>query len=398
MIKKEDFFPDFANRDMNMKPLKSIPREIEELLRYLHIPEDEWLFTTGLETDKVPANFLAMTDKFRQKGVKIEKIHDPDTEKGIFFKKAGVFSLMKTEDKAEKIHRTKSYGGLYIRVPEHLMVQDDSFYLPSLLKFSFTPYQHTYLEFGEGSSASISLGTPVPKLINSSFYLSGVEIIVRNGAEANVTLLHSFPWYLDARTLIRFVVEKDAKLRLSLLNFNSGVVTCRDIKGEVEDGASFILNTVSIGTQAERYFEWVDIAEKGRSADVSVNMRHASFDSASSNHVAIVKAEKGAINARASLNSVGLLLSQKAEQHTLPALITQEEQVEMSHSASIGHIEENMLNYLQSRGLDTHDVVELRIKSYLEDVVKHSIPPEFYRQLTLFIEYVVRDREFDLII
>ena len=397
-MKKNTFFPPFDTTEPHLKNLPKITPQIRKLLEFLSIPEEEWNFVLGIETKEVPEKYAHIQKNLEERGLKIEYLNDPSTDRRLFIKKAGIFSLFKDEeDPIIKKHIKKSYGGLYIRLPQNLKLKDEFLYLPSLLKFSYAPFPHTYIEFQENSEGNIALGTPAPRLINSPYYLSTVEIIVKENAKANVSLIHSFPDYLDARIYTRIYLDEGASLTLSLLNFKNGKITCRDVKGNLEKNSNLTLNTLSFGTEDGKYYEWIEIAQKGEQSNVLVNTRQVSMDTSSSNSFVKIKAKEGAKNSKAYIDSKGIVLSRNAEQFSLPAFETQENMVQMSHSAYIGQIEEQSSIYLASRGLSDRDIVYLMVKSYLEEALLNSLPEKFYETMLKFLEYLLSTREIEII-
>ncbi len=398
MLDKKTFFPEF-NYTTDTPPITpEIKEETKNLLRHLNIPEEEWNFVMGLEMEKVPEKYARIQENLEKRGLKIEYLNDPATDKKLFLKKAGVFSLFKDEeDTLIKKHIKKSYGGIYIRFPQNLKIQDEFLYLPSLLKFSYVPFPHTYIEFQENSKGNIALGSPAPRLINSPYYLSTVEIIIKDGAKANISLIHSFPSYLDARIFTRIFLGKGANLTLSLLNFKNGKITGRDVKAVLSKESTLNLNTLSFGVENGRYYEWIEIEHRGENSSSLVNTRQVSMDTSSSNSFVKIKAVAGSKGAKAHIDSKGVVLSHDAEQFSLPAFETSENLVQMSHSAYIGQIEEKVAIYLASRGLTDRDIVYLMVKSYLEEVLSFTLPERFYEVMLKFLEYLLNTRNIEII-
>ena len=395
---KKTFFPPFKQDiEPGEQPAKITP-EIENLLRFIDIPEEEWNFILGLEHAYTPEKYLAIQERLLERGLKIESLNDPSEDKKLFLKKAGVFSLFKNEeDLLLKKHIKKSYGGIYIRFPKDLKLKDSSLYLPSLLKFSYAPYPHTYIEFQEHSEGNITLGTPAPRLVNFPNYLSTVEIIVKEGAKANISLIHAFPEYLDARVYTRILLEEDASLTLSLLNFKNGKITCRDVGVTMGDRSSLTLNTLNFGTGDGKYYEWIEVSQEGEKSNALINTRAVSMDTSSSNSFVKIRAQKGAHDSKAHIDSKGIVLSHDAEQFSLPAFETEESRVKMSHSAYIGQIEENTSLYLASRGLSDRDIVYVMAESYLDESLSKSLPRRFYTTMLKYLEYLLNTRKIEII-
>lgn len=397
-MRKKDFFPPLNLTEERLLSPPRISVEIQKLLEFLSIPQDEWNFVLGIETQNVPQKYVNIQKNLEKQGLKIEYLNNPDTDRKLFIKKAGLFNLFKgEEDPIIKSHIKKSYGGIYIRLPHNTKLKDGFLYLPSLLKFSYVPHPHTYIEFQENSNGNIALGTPAPRLINSPYYVSSVEIIIQENAHANILLIHSFPDYLDARIFTRIHIAEGASLTISLLNFKNGKITCRDVKANLSQNSSLILNTLTFGVEAGKYYEWIEINQRGANTNALVNTRQVSMDTSSSNSFVKIKAFKGSKESISHIDSKGIVLSHNAEQFSLPAFETEENMVKMSHSAYMGQIKEGPSIYLASRGLSDRDIVYLLVRSYLEESLFNSLSERFYNTMLKFLEYLLKNRDIKII-
>ena len=65
-----------------------------------------------------------------------------------------------------------------------------------------------------------------------------------------------------------------------------------------------------------------------------------------------------------------LMLSKNAKTHTIPSLEIQADDVKAGHAATIGNVDEDLIFYLESRGLDKKSAQNLLIKSFMENDIK----------------------------
>ena len=78
-----------------------------------------------------------------------------------------------------------------------------------------------------------------------------------------------------------------------------------------------------------------------------------------------------------------LLLSEDVINKTMPVILCQEEDVEGRHGATIGQLGEDLLFYMQSRGIDADEAKRIMIKARLESVAR-LIPDQEIKQQTLY--------------
>ena len=78
---------------------------------------------------------------------------------------------------------------------------------------------------------------------------------------------------------------------------------------------------------------------------------------------------EGALKTDASQKDLNLLLSNNAEIDTKPSLEIYADDVKCGHGATAGHIDEDTLFYIQSRGLKHQDAMALLVRGFVEEIV-----------------------------
>jgi len=84
------------------------------------------------------------------------------------------------------------------------------------------------------------------------------------------------------------------------------------------------------------------------------------------------------------------MLDDKSRAITLPAMDISENDVEVSHEAAVGKIQEEQLFYLMSRGLSEKEAVKMIVSGFIEPVVK-ELPVEYAVELNRLIEMEIEN-------
>ena len=84
--------------------------------------------------------------------------------------------------------------------------------------------------------------------------------------------------------------------------------------------------------------------------------------------------------ARAHLECVGLLLSDKGRIYSIPELDGQSRDLDMSHEAAVGRISEEELEYLMSRGLSSEQATSVIVRGFLDVEIK-GLPEELKQEI-----------------
>ncbi len=84
-----------------------------------------------------------------------------------------------------------------------------------------------------------------------------------------------------------------------------------------------------------------------------------------------------------------LLLSDDVINKTMPVILCQEEDVEGRHGATIGQLGEDLLFYMQSRGIEEDEAKRIMIKARLESVARMIPDPEIMQKIQYYIQNIV---------
>ena len=84
-----------------------------------------------------------------------------------------------------------------------------------------------------------------------------------------------------------------------------------------------------------------------------------------------------------------LLLSPDVINRTMPIILCQEEDVDGRHGATIGQLGEELLFYMQSRGIDEEEAKRIMIKARLESVARMIPDDEIMQRVHYYIQNIV---------
>jgi Fe-S cluster assembly scaffold protein SufB len=84
--------------------------------------------------------------------------------------------------------------------------------------------------------------------------------------------------------------------------------------------------------------------------------------------------------ARAHLECVGLLLSDKGRIYSIPELDGQSRDLDMSHEAAVGRISEEELEYLMARGLTSEEATSVIVRGFLDVEIK-GLPDDLRQEI-----------------
>jgi len=243
--------------------------------------------------------------------------------------------------------------------------------------------------------------------------MSSQVIHAKKGSEVTVIMAYSSErsasGFLGVST--RLLADEDATINLVKVQLlGDGYVHFDDIGGACLRGGKINLTTLELGGKEAFNGAYINLSEK--EAALSSNLGYLSRDdhSLDMNYVADQRGKKteasmqfkGVLMGTAkktlrdtldfktgSSGSVGdeqedaLLLSENVVNRTMPIILCQEEDVEGRHGATIGQLGEDLLFYMQTRGIDEEEAKRIMIKARLESVAR-LIPDQEIRQLAIY--------------
>ena len=113
----------------------------------------------------------------------------------------------------------------------------------------------------------------------------------------------------------------------------------------------------------------------GRKTTCDINVSGVLRDTSSKVLRATIDLKKGAKGAVGNEKEDVLLMDEGVRNRTIPLILCTEEDVEGNHGATIGRLDESLMFYLASRGLNREEIYEMMAAARMEAVAA-KIPDE----------------------
>lgn len=241
---------------------------------------------------------------------------------------------------------------------------------------------------------------------------NSVSRIVLHAAESStlnaVLLLESDPEYTGIAALrTEIYAEENSTVNVyvaQLLGF--GGVGMTDISGICGDGATVNLTRLDLG--AGRLYAGTHLDLRGREsafntkigyhvrADQLLDMNYVALHQGKHSNSLMeingtleehgkkvfrgsIDFQKGCAGAKGAENENVLLMGEELVNQTIPLILCKEENVEGSHGASIGQLDDKVLFYLSARGFTPEEAKQMIARSRIEDVCSR-IPEAYVRE------------------
>ncbi len=236
---------------------------------------------------------------------------------------------------------------------------------------------HNVIIAEEGSELHIITGCTTPSHVQRGLHIGVSEFFIQKNAKVSFTMIHSWGKEVEVRPRTGITIAEGGSLSnnyillrpvKTLQTFPTATLAGR--------GAVASFNTVIYSTMGN-----IDVG-----SNVNLNAPDTSAESIS--RVVSVGGEviaRGRMTgtvpgARAHLECVGLLLSDKGRIYSIPELDGRSRDLDMSHEAAVGRISEEELEYLMARGLTSEQATSVIVRGFLDVEIK-GLPEELKQEI-----------------
>ncbi len=129
--------------------------------------------------------------------------------------------------------------------------------------------------------------------------------------------------------------------------------------------------------------------QRGKKTDASMQFKGVLMDTAAKTFRGTLDFKSGSSGSVGDEQEDALLLSPDVINRTMPVILCQEEDVEGRHGATIGELSEDLLFYMQCRGIDEDEAKRIMIKARLESVSRLIPDAEIMQKVQYYIQNIV---------
>ncbi len=236
---------------------------------------------------------------------------------------------------------------------------------------------HNVVIAEEGSELHVITGCTTPAHVQRGLHIGVSEFYIQKNAKVSFTMVHSWGKEVEVRPRTGITIAEGGSLSNNYIMLKP-VKTIQTFPTAMLDGRGAVasFNTVVYSSMGN-----IDIG-----SDVYLNAAETSAESIS--RVVSVGGEviaRGRMTgrvpgARAHLECVGLLLSDKGRIYSIPELDGQCKDLDMSHEAAVGRISEEELEYLMARGLSSEEATSVIVRGFLDVEIK-GLPEDLKQEI-----------------
>ena len=268
---------------------------------------------------------------------------------------------------AENIALFQNYISLHIAENTRL---DHPIHFIHLVKAKSSCRLFPRIHVNVGSGAEVEVWKTESGIDNNSYFINSVtEVIVHENASLKWTNSQELNPQTGHISSFNISLKKDASAKYNSFDFGGGFVR-NEIHTHFEaPNGDCEINNLFIPNGKQH----IDISTMMHHKNPLCSSRQLVKGILSGNSTAVFRGlanvykEAGKTNAQQ--NNKNLILSSSARVHSIPQLEIYEDDVKCSHGSTTGQIDEGALFYLQSRGINRTDAMELMVRGFANEVV-----------------------------
>ena len=300
--------------------------------------------------------------------------------------------IPKYNDLYTKHNKENFFTGYYLYIPKNLQLNE-----PIIInninddgdKQSFTNYrnfifcdQNTNVKILNKDSSEI---TACNNIIN--------EIYINNNSELEVITESNKP---KTKQIYNFSanINQNAKLKYHALDFKGKFIKNNYYFNLNKPGAECAFNGFNIA-QSKNYIDnYIEISHNHKHTKSQLDYKIISSDNAKSILFAKAIIKKNSSNCEAYQNNHNLILSEKATIHSNPQLEIYNDDVQCSHGSTTGQIDDEIIHYMRTRGINIDNAKKLILEGFLQDITNNISIKLFRNQLNNKIAEYLQNENF----
>ena len=249
--------------------------------------------------------------------------------------------------------------------------------------------------------------------------ISSQVIHAKKGSEINVILAYEsekdFGGFHGIST--RLLAEEDAKINLYKIQMlGDKFIHFDDIGGACFKGGAIGVTTLELGAkkawtgclvnlvekEAElisnmgylvRYDNFLDVNyiadQRGKNTNSVMHAKGVLMDSATKVFRGTIDFKNGSSGSAGDEQEDTLMLSPDVINRSMPVILCQEEDVDGRHGATIGQLGEDLLFYMQTRGIDEENAKRMMIRARLDSVARTIPDKELEQRVIFYIQNII---------
>lgn len=369
----------YISPDVDMQEdWEKVPSEIKTMFDKLGIPEAEknnLLSGVGAQFDSEVVYHNVQKSLTDQGVIFLDfdtavKEHEELVKK--YFQKAIPANL----HKYAALHYAVWSGGTFAYVPKGVEVSVPLQTYYRLNAPGAGQFEHTMIIVDEGASCRFIEGCSAPKYNVLNIHAGGVELFVEKNSKLNFTSIENWSRNMYNLNTKRAIIEENGHIQWIGGSFGSKVSML--YPGSVLNGRGAVSDnmTLSFAGSGQYIDNGAQIIHNAPFTRSNVDARSISKSGGVSVYRGLVFMGKNAHNSKSTVSCESLMIDNESRADTIPVIKSFVPDAEIGHEASIGRVDQDVIDYMMSRGIKEVEAKGMIVRGFA-DPISRELPLEY---------------------
>lgn len=364
---------------------EDLPENIKDTYDKLGIPEAERKFLAGVSAQyESEVVYHSLLQDLADKGVIFTDMDTALREHEDLVKKYFGTLVPPGDNKFSALNSAVWSGGSFIYVPKNVKVS-----IPLQAYFRINAknmgqFERTLIIADEGSFVHYIEGCTAPVYSTDSLHAAVVEIFCLPGSRVRYTTVQNW-----ASNVYNLVTKRAAAEENAVMEWIDGNIGSKRtmkypsiyLRGKKARGVVVSAAYAGKDMQQDTGTKIFHLAPETSS---EVTAKSVSQYNGSTTYRGMISISPLAKNSRVSVKCDALLLDDESITDTIPVNISNQEDCEIAHEASVSRLKDTQLNYLRSRGISEDEASSMVVNGFMDAFTK-ELPMEYAIELNRLI-------------
>jgi Fe-S cluster assembly scaffold protein SufB len=308
--------------------------------------------------------------KLAEQGVVLCSLEDAAREHSQLFSQWYSKRLEIDRNKLEAANAAFWTGGAFLHVPDNVVVEDPFEIVYAISGPGVVQYGRTLVVGGKCSDFKVHEYDLAESFDGQALHAGAFELYLQDGARCRLAQVQDWGSGEVYDCSTRFVgVGRDAYCHWLPALLGGRLVRHHDELAVSETGGDMAFRGLFFAEEHEHLDVFaVDLHETGPSGG-DVHWRGAATGSSRASFEGLIQIVPGAQKTHTYLQIHTMMLSPKARLDAIPSVLVSADDVSASHGGTVGELDESLIFYMQSRGLDRAAAVRVIVEGFFEPVI-----------------------------
>ncbi len=372
--------------DTQKKTWDELPESIKDTYDKLGIPEAERKFLAGVTAQyESEVVYHSLIKELEEQGVVFTDMDTGLREYENLVKKYFSTLVPPTDNKFAALNSAVWSGGSFIYVPKGVKVA-----IPLQAYFRINAknmgqFERTLIIADENSFVHYIEGCTAPVYSTDSLHSAVVEIFCLPGSRVRYTTVQNW-----APNVYNLVTKRAVAYENAIMEWIDGNIGSKKtmkypsilLKGENAKG--IVVSAAYAGKNQEQD-TGTKIFHLAPNTSSEITSKSVSQYNGKTTYRGIISIAPNAHNSKVSVKCDALLLDEESQTGTIPVnIVSNQDDVEIAHEATVSRMKEIQLYYLRSRGLSEEEGSSMIVNGFI-DVFTRELPMEYAVELNRLI-------------